>query len=149
MRPDCGRVHAGVCVVVRDASGALLLIERKGSHGAGTWGLVGGHIDQPPPGVLVGETPEEACVREAQEELGMVVAELEYLDWTFDHHPEGFTGLTLFYEAHAWSGPTKVETEKIEAFGWFLPNELPAPLFAPLEFFLKSGGLPSTPNLYP
>lgn len=54
--------RVGVAVVVRRA-GKILLGKRKGSHGAGTWALPGGHVE-------LGEDPVITAFRELVEELG-------------------------------------------------------------------------------
>ena len=55
------KVGAGV-VIIKD--GQILLAKRKGSHGCGHWGSMGGHVE-------FGESPIEASKREAFEELGI------------------------------------------------------------------------------
>ena len=55
-----------VGAVVRDADGRLLLVERANEPGRGLWSVPGG-------GVEPGETPQQAVVREVQEETGLAV----------------------------------------------------------------------------
>jgi ADP-ribose pyrophosphatase YjhB (NUDIX family) len=52
--------------IVFDDAGRLLLIQRAHDPGAGSWSLPGGRC-------LPGETAENACVREANEETGLTV----------------------------------------------------------------------------
>jgi len=123
----CARVHVGVCVRVSDDDGRMLLMRRRGSHGAGTWACPGGHVEQP-------ETPEETAARECREELGIEVRDLEITGWTWDRHPEGFVGATLWLEAADWSGEPKImEPEKCDEVGFFHLDDLPEPLFEPLR----------------
>ncbi len=57
-----------VGAVIRDERGRILLTRRpEGRHMAGLWEFPGGKIER-------GETPQEALVRELEEELGVVVA---------------------------------------------------------------------------
>lgn len=55
-----------VDVVIPDEQGRVVLIERAGEPFRGRWALPGGFVE-------VGETVEEAAVREAAEETGMAV----------------------------------------------------------------------------
>ena len=54
-------VRVGIAVVVPRADGKILVGKRKGSHGAGTWALPGGHLD-------FGESFEPCASREVMEE---------------------------------------------------------------------------------
>lgn len=55
-----------VDIVVPDAGGQVLLIQRANDPYGGSWALPGGFVD-------VGETVEDAAVREAKEETGLDV----------------------------------------------------------------------------
>jgi 8-oxo-dGTP diphosphatase len=55
----------------------VLLIHRRGAHGAGTWSPPGGHLDY-------GETPEQCGIREAPEETGVEVADVRFHALTND-----------------------------------------------------------------
>jgi 8-oxo-dGTP pyrophosphatase MutT (NUDIX family) len=67
-----GRRHAAVAVTVLDASTTprvLVLKRAKRGTNAGQWALPGGRLDP-------GETPEQAALREAEEEVGLTGAEV-------------------------------------------------------------------------
>jgi mutator protein MutT len=73
---DCGFVYYGnmsaaVAVFILNEKGELLVCKRKKEPAAGTLDLPGGFVD-------IGETAEEAAVREIQEELGLHVTQLRY-----------------------------------------------------------------------
>ena len=55
-----------VDIVIPDGEGRVLLIQRANDPYEGSWALPGGFVD-------VGETVEEAAVREAKEETGLDV----------------------------------------------------------------------------
>ena len=60
-----------VSVVPVDQAGRILLVRHAGHHDG--WGVLGGAID-------VGESPGEAAVREAREEIGVEVQLVRLLD---------------------------------------------------------------------
>ena len=61
MKNDYPRVGIGVIVM---RNGLVLLGERIGAHGAGTWALPGGHLE-------FGESVEQCARREVWEETGL------------------------------------------------------------------------------
>jgi 8-oxo-dGTP pyrophosphatase MutT (NUDIX family) len=67
-----GRRHAAVAVTVLDAATApRVLVLKRAARGTnpGQWALPGGRLEP-------GETPEQAAVREAEEEVGLAGAEV-------------------------------------------------------------------------
>jgi NAD+ diphosphatase len=83
-----------------------------------------------PPGVLstlagfvsVGETVEQAVVREVKEEVGIEVNNLKYIcsqPWPF---PDS---LMLGFTAEYVSGELKIDEKEIEFAGWFGKDNLP------------------------
>lgn len=71
----------GVAVLVTHGND-ILLMKRRGSHGAGTWCPPGGHLEH-------GESPEACAVREAREEAGIEIANVRFLAITNNVVPEG------------------------------------------------------------
>ena len=55
-----------VCAVVQDEEGRYLAAQRASGSMAGKWEFPGGKIE-------LEETPQQACVRELEEELGVLV----------------------------------------------------------------------------
>ena len=91
-------VVVAAAVVVRD--GQVLLTRRaEGQHLAGLWEFPGGKLED-------GESPEEALVRECQEECGIEVAVTEILDVTHHRYPEKEV-LLLFYRCELRSGEVR------------------------------------------
>ena len=67
--PKCGWVHyknplPASAAVARNKEGKFVLVKRAIAPGAGKWALPGGFVE-------IGETPEEACLRELKEETGL------------------------------------------------------------------------------
>jgi ADP-ribose pyrophosphatase YjhB (NUDIX family) len=60
------RVVPCVGAIVKDDAGRLLLIKRGHEPGKGLWSIPGGRVE-------VGETDEDAVVREVREETGLIV----------------------------------------------------------------------------
>lgn len=117
------RIGVGI-LIVRD--GRLLLGQRRGSHGAGTWAPPGGHLEA--------DEDVEACARrEALEETGLALGTVRPGPWSVDAFPErGVRYVTLFVLATADGEPRTAEPEKCDGWAWHAWDALPTPLFAPL-----------------
>jgi NAD+ diphosphatase len=118
--PACGlrsfpRTDPVVTMVIESGDRALLT-HRRGAVGA-TWSAVAGFIEP-------GETPEEALVREAQEEVGVAVRAVRYVGaqpWPFPHV------LMLGYRALAdpdLSQASVHDADELAAARWFTRAEL-------------------------
>jgi 8-oxo-dGTP diphosphatase len=119
--------------------GRVLVMRRTGAHGAGTWGVPGGHQE-------FGESPEDAAVREVAEETGLVVTPSARLGFTDDPMPEiGRHYVTLFIACNRLGGRLRLmEPDKATELAWFSPEELygrRTELFAPLGRCLEAGFL--------
>lgn len=128
-------VRVGVAVVIR-RDGCILLGERIGSHGSHTWATPGGHLE-------LGESIEECAKREVLEETGLVVESFTKLGFTNDiFEQEGKHYVTLFVLTECTQGAPKVtEPNKCLQWKWCSLDDLPQPLFLPLENFLNQYSL--------
>jgi 8-oxo-dGTP diphosphatase len=119
--------RVGVAVIIGKQD-RLLLIRRKRSHGAGSWAVPGGHQE-------FGESPAECAVREAFEEVGLVVRDPLCVALTNDvFHTEGKHYMTIWMAVDAPSEmPINPSNDEVAEWGWFAWDELPLPLFLPLE----------------
>lgn len=122
-------VRVGVAVLI-ECDGKILFGLRKGSHGAGTWSLPGGHLD-------FGEEPETTAIRECKEETGLIVGKVKRYrkcQWVNTHFPkDNKQYITLYFTAEYQSGVVRLmEPDKCERWEFFDKDNLPSPLFEPL-----------------
>ncbi|MEK6908812.1 MAG: NUDIX hydrolase [Nanoarchaeota archaeon] len=132
---DNGPKVGVAAIVVKD--GKVLLGKRKSLHGNGTWSFPGGHLE-------FNEEVEECAKREILEEAGINIENLKFATFTNDLHiSEGKHYITLFLIGDYVSGEVRImEPEKCEEWKWFSWNQLPKPLFLPIENLLKKGFSP-------
>jgi len=130
-RPSVGM---GV-IVIRD--GKVLLGLRHGAHGAETWSLPGGHLEWH-------ESFDDAVRREVKEETGLELGAIERIDFTNDPMPkEGKHYVTLFFLSRNPHGEVELrEPDKCREWRWCSWDDLPRPLFRPLENFIATGWQP-------
>jgi 8-oxo-dGTP diphosphatase len=122
-------VAAAVIVV---QNGKILLLERKGSEGSGTWAIPGGKVD-------FMEDPADAASRELLEETALVSTHMEFIGYTNDIHAESDKHfVTLRFLCSEFTGtPTITEPDKCTAIDWFDIDDLPEPMFKPTHDLLK------------
>jgi 8-oxo-dGTP diphosphatase len=122
------KVGAGV-VILKD--GMTLLAKRKGAHGSGMWGSMGGHVE-------FGETPAEAVKREAMEELGIEIGNIVFAS-CMNLLREGKHYIDISFTAEIISGEPKImEPDRISEIGWYPLDALPKPLFEPVRVVLEA-----------
>jgi 8-oxo-dGTP diphosphatase len=124
------------CALV-DVDGRVLICKRpQGKSLAGLWEFPGGKVE-------AGETPEEALIREMDEELGISITQSCLAPFVFASHSyESFHLMMPLYLCRRWSGV--VIAREHEALAWVKPSalsnyEMPpadAPLIAYLRDFL-------------
>lgn len=125
------RIGIGVIVL---RNGCVLLGERIGAHGAGTWALPGGHLE-------FGETPADCARREVLEETGLVIAALAagpFVNDVFAAEEKHY--VTLFFVARSDHGEARRgEPDKCLRWAWFDWSDFPEPLFQPLATLRATG----------
>jgi 8-oxo-dGTP pyrophosphatase MutT (NUDIX family) len=112
-----------VSVLPINDAGQLLLVREAGRDD--DWGELGGAVD-------IGESPAQAAVREAREELGIGIRLVRLLDVLGgpDYevtYPNGdrVAYVTAAYEARIIEGVPAVNDGELSGFAWFAPDELP------------------------
>ncbi len=122
----------GVGVIVIKGDKVLLGHRIKKSHGTGTWSFGGGHLE-------FGETIEDCARREVKEESGIEIKNIKIATVTNDiHKNEGKHYITIFVTSEYASGEPKPSDEADE-WKWFKWEEMPRPLFLPIENLLQQG----------
>ncbi|HLP71182.1 MAG TPA: NUDIX domain-containing protein [Rhizobium sp.] len=109
--------------ILRD--GKLLLARRLKAPEAGFWNIVGGKVDHLEPA-------EQAARREAEEETGLSVGEIEFVCATeqiIDADRQHWISL-LYRTSDAQGEAQLTEPDKIAEIGWFPLDDLPQPLSA-------------------
>jgi 8-oxo-dGTP diphosphatase len=135
--PVCPLIAADVIIEIGDR---IVLIERR-NYPPG-WAIPGGFVD-------VGESVEDAAIREMREETSLEV-ELTALLGVYsrpDRDPRGHT-VTVVYVGRSGGVPRADDDAK--AIGLFLPSEPPSPLafdhaeiLADYIAYLKTGKIPA------
>jgi 8-oxo-dGTP diphosphatase len=125
------RPRVGVGVLLR-RDGKILLGKRRGSHGEGAWAAPGGHLE-------FGEEIDTCVRREILEETGLTVKNIHFGTITNDiFTDESRHSITIFMVCDYAAGDLKnLEPHKCDEWRWFGWDELPSPVFLPLENLLK------------
>ncbi len=108
------KTTAGVAVVAVDASGRLMLFRHR-YHPHGSWRLPGGHAH-------LGEPPEDALLRELEEEGGAVVEPGGVVHVSVSKRWPA--RMTIYYSARLVSPPQRT-TAEVEGWRLFPLGELP------------------------
>ncbi len=133
------KVPSGVGVMILNKEGKVLIGKRHpdpkkaGSklHGEGTWTFPGGSLE-------LGETFEEAGIRETKEECGLVLKNIRVLALNQDMDAGAhFVTIGLFCDE--FEGEPKVlESDTITKWEWFDLNNLPTPMYLPSKKLLEN-----------
>ena len=120
--PASNQPTIAAAVIVND--GKLLLVRRRVSEGTLSWQFPAGAIEP-------GESPEQAAVRETQEETGLLVTTTKNLG----HRTHPTTGRTMIYIAcDLVSGEVAIgDPDELAEFTWAPQADLPT--LVPHGFF--------------
>ncbi|GFQ01743.1 nudix hydrolase 1 [Phtheirospermum japonicum] len=127
-----------VAVVVFLLKGKKVLLgRRRSSVGRDTFALPGGHLE-------FGESFEECAAREVKEETGLDIDRIEFLTVTNNvvskvDKPLHIVAIFMrAFLANPDQMPQNPEPDKCEGWDWYDWNDLPRPLFGPLETMARS-----------
>ena len=131
------RPKVGIGVIIQNAKKEILVGKRIGSH-APYFSIPGGHLE-------LGETFEEAAIKEVFEETGLRIFDPEVIGVTNNLRTfklENKHYISVILLAEKFEGiPEVKEKDKCEKWFWVNPNDLPQPHFDASEFgvecFLK------------
>ncbi|MAF80822.1 DNA mismatch repair protein MutT [bacterium] len=117
--------------------GKILLGKRKGTRGAGKWGVPGGRLE-------MWEDLTEAATREVKEETGLDVTNLKLVtaaqEMFKNDIDERVHYVTIFFVADLAEGEAEVmEPDSCEEWEWFAWDDMPKPLLACYDDLFKSG----------
>lgn len=127
--PADPNVKVGTGAIVRRSGGRILMMQRFGADGEGTWSVPGGWLE-------FGETPGEAAAREVLEETGLTVKPsgigAGVINFLSD---DGKTWIVDLFVECRWVGgtPRITEPDKCQQVGWQSERDLPAPLYEPFR----------------
>lgn len=126
------RPSVGIGVLVHK-DGLYLMGRRIGSHGRGTWSVPGGYLE-------FGESWEDCAAREVLEECGVGIKNTRFLAVVNNvFRDEGHHSITIFMKSEWQSGePKTIEQDKFVDVSWFSFDNLPEPLFLPMQELKKS-----------
>jgi 8-oxo-dGTP diphosphatase len=123
----------GVGLVIRRSDGCILMCRRLKAPEANCWSIVGGKIDK-------GEAAADAARREAEEETGLKIGQVDFLCVVEGLLPEEEQHwISLIYTTEDYSGEAVLtEPDKHSDLRWVSPDDLPQPLSIFAEKSFKS-----------
>ncbi|MBP9817884.1 NUDIX domain-containing protein [Candidatus Shapirobacteria bacterium] len=115
----------GICVVLINKEGKVLVGKRKGSH-AQKYSIPGGHLE-------LGETFEQCAIREIKEETDLDIVNPKIIGVTNNletYREERKHYVSVVVLVTEFSGELELmEPEKCEEWIWCEPNKVPEPHF--------------------
>ena len=111
--------------------GRVLLGQRQGSHGAGEWGLPGGHLEH-------GESIVDGVLRELREETGLEVSDVQFVCAlnTLGYLPKHY--VSLGFVAIWKSGEVEALETSEKDWNWYSLDQLPENIFQPNRIIIDA-----------
>ena len=117
---------AVVMLLIQDDQ--VLLIKRAVDPQKGMWALPAGFVN-------AGENPQDAAMREVQEETNLLASHLRLLD-VFHNPGDGSADIIIAYQLECVGGELLAGDDALEA-AWFSMDELPATAFLTTQWLLE------------
>ena len=120
--PSAPTLRIAAYLVLRRDGEILLLKRFNTGYEDGKYSLIAGHVEH-------FESPSQAIVREAREEVGIEVAieDLRFVKVVHRQCPDNLVFVDYFFEASRWNGePGISEPEKCSDLIWVPANSIPA-----------------------
>lgn len=108
--------HIAPCIIVRIHKDNDILMARGVGFAPGTWGLIAGFVE-------VGETLENAVMREVKEEVGIEISNIRY--WGSQPWPFPSNSLMVGFTADYKSGEIVIDPVEIEQAGFYSKHNTP------------------------
>ncbi|MFC9228312.1 NUDIX hydrolase [Streptomyces decoyicus] len=127
----------GIAAAIVVADNRVLMVRRRISEGQLSWQFPAGEIE-------AGESPEQAAVRETQEEVGLTVSAVKFLGERV--HPKSRRDMS-YTACTVVSGTAYVaDTVELAELRWVtladIPEFVPYGLFSPVQAYLDSALIP-------
>ncbi|MEI6532611.1 MAG: NUDIX hydrolase [Candidatus Roizmanbacteria bacterium] len=124
------RIGIGVIVVHNKK---VLLGYRQSNNGKGFWSFPGGHLE-------MGESFDNCAIRETREECGLSITDVQFVGVTNDVMSSDKHYVTIFMKGTVNMNKALVlEPDKIDKWEWFEWENMPKPLFLPIQNLIQSG----------
>ena len=127
------RPNVGVGVIIENKEGKILIGKRKGNHSP-FYSIPGGHLE-------LGETFEEAAIKEIYEETGLKIYAPRVIAVTNNlrtYHSEKKHYVSIILYTNQFQGsPSVMEKDKCEIWKWVDPLQIPSPHFDASEFAIE------------
>ncbi len=127
------RPKVGIGVIIKNPEGQILIGKRKGSHSP-YYSIPGGHLE-------MGETFEQAAIKEVQEETGLIISSPRVICITSNldtYQTEGKHYISVTLIADKFEGvPVVLGPDKCESWQWVDPKVLPQPHFDASTFAIE------------
>lgn len=125
------RVGVGVVIVINNR---VLLGKRINSHVDSTWSFPGGHLE-------FWESWQDCAIREVKEETNLDIKNPFFLTATndiFKKENKHYNTIFMLCDEVSWKLKNR-EKHKFEKFDWFEIDNLPRPLFLPIQNLFQKG----------
>jgi 8-oxo-dGTP diphosphatase len=128
-----GCTFVSVYLVLTKGDKVLLSLRKNTGYEDGKWSLVAGHKE-------LGESATKAMIREAYEEVGIVIDEKDLIPVHVMHRKSGREGIDIFFRCETWENPPEnKEPQKCGGVEFFEIDNLPENTLSYVKQALEMG----------